>query len=154
MLAPLKNRGVLERDPADPQSDLAGPAAGESRQVARMAAEIAALREALRQTRRTQRKNATAAARQIVSQLNEINRQQTLNAALRQRLADFESGRAIIDLGRRLLQLSESNQQLNTAAQRVWFLEKTIAAAHTEYERLSLERDALLARLEAPISNG
>lgn len=154
MLAPLKNRDILERDPADPQSDLAAPATPENRQVARMAAEIAALREALRQTRRTQRRNATATARQIVGQLNEINRLQTQNAALRQRLADLESGRAIIDLGRRLLQLSESNEQLSTTAQRVWFLEKTIAAAHAEYQRLSDERDALLFRLETPAGRG
>lgn len=150
MLAPLKNRGVLERDPADPQSDLAAAPPGEERQLARMAGEIAALREALRQSRRVQRKSATSAARQFVAQQNEINRLQTLNAAQRQRLADFESGRAIIDLGRQLLQLSESNEQLHTTAQRVWFLEKTIAAAHGESLRLSRERDALLARLAGP----
>lgn len=147
MLAPLKNRAILERDPGDPQSDLA--AADERRRLDRLSDENTALREALRQSRRALRRSAAAAARRIVAQENEISRLQTLNAAQGQRLADLESGRAIIDLGRRLLALSESNRQLSTTAQRVWFLEKTIEAAHAEYERLSRERDGLLDRLAA-----
>lgn len=150
MLAPLKNRSVLERDPADPQSDLAQLPDSESRQFARMASEIASLRQALRQSRQAQRKSATAAARQIVSQLNEINRLRALNAIQKQRLADFESGRAIIELGQKLIELSEDNRQLGATVQRVWFLEKTIAAAHTEYQRLSQERDLLLVQTQGP----
>jgi hypothetical protein len=148
MLAPLKNRGVLERDLADPQSDLAPPPTGETRQIERMASEISSLRQALRQSRQAQRKSATAAARQIVSQLNEINRLRALNTIQKQRLAEFESGRTIIELGQKLIQLSEDNRQLGNTVQRVWFLEKTIAAAHTEYERLSQERDRLLAQTQ------
>ena len=141
MLAPLKDRSILERDAGDPLA----PAAVDARQVARLEAEIAALRQALRQSRQSQRRSATLAARQIIAQTNEISRLQEISARQRQRLANLESGQAMIELGRQLIELSEANEQLAGTAQRVWFLEKTISAAHAEYERLSRERDALAA---------
>lgn len=154
MLAPLKNRHLLERDSADPQADLSLPAAeaAESR-MARLESEVAALQAALRQSRRTQRKNATLSASKIIAQLNEINRLNELAATQRQRLADFESGQAVIELGRQLQQLSASNNDLSSAAQRVWFLEKTIHAAHAECERLARERDALAVNFHCPLAD-
>lgn len=154
MLAPLKNRHLLERDSADPQADLSLPAAEavESR-MARLESEVAALQAALRQSRRTQRKNATLSASKIIAQLNEINRLNELAATQRQRLADFESGQAVIELGRQLQQLSASNNDLSSAAQRVWFLEKTIHAAHAECERLARERDALTVNFHCPLAD-
>lgn len=138
MLAPLRDRSILERDEGDPLAP-----AVDTRQIVRLESEIGALRQALRQSRQSQRRSATLAARQIVAQTNEISRLQEINAQQRQRLAQFESGQAMIELGRQLIELSDANDQLAGTAQRVWFLEKTIAAAHAEYERLSRERDAL-----------
>lgn len=154
MLAPLKNRHLLERDSADPQADLSLPAAEAAEScMARLESEVAALQAALRQSRRTQRKNATLSASKIIAQLNEINRLNELVATQRQRLADFESGQAVIELGRQLQQLSASNNDLSSAAQRVWFLEKTIRAAHTECERLARERDALAVNFHCPLAD-
>lgn len=153
MLAPLKNRHLLERDSADPQADLSLPASEETdSRVARLESEVTALRAALRQSRRAQRRSATESASKTIAQLNEITRLNTLLTAQRQRLADFESGQAVIELGRQLQQLSASNDDLSCAVQRVWLLEKTIRAAHAECERLAGERDALASNFRCPLA--
>jgi predicted nucleic acid-binding Zn-ribbon protein len=154
MLAPLKNRRVLERDSADPQADLSLLSAetGESH-VARLESEIADLRSALRQSRQAQRKSANTSTRKIVAQLNEISRLNEIVAAQRQRLAEVESARSV-EMGRQLQQLGALNDDLGNAMQRVWFLEKTIRAAHAECERLSHERNALAAHFHCPLADG
>lgn len=141
MLAPLKNRALLERDQAGPQTDLSYLTAADRQYLQHLESDNESLRLALRHARRSQRRNASLAARQIVAQLNEINRLAELNTYQNKRLEAFESGQVIIELGRKLLELSEANDYLNTTAQRVWFLEKTICAAHAECERLYRERD-------------
>lgn len=79
---------------------------------------------------------------------------ESTNAALetrcenfRARIAELESGQAIIELGRQLMELKDANEHLIVAAQRVWHLDKTICAAHRECERLASERDNLALRL-------
>ncbi len=141
MLAPLKNRALLERDQASPQTDLSYLTPADRQYLQHLEAENESFRLALRQARRSQRRSASLAARQVVAQLNEINRLADLNSHLKKRLEAFESGQVIIELGRKLVELSEANDSLNTTAQRVWFLEKTICAAHAECERLYRERD-------------
>jgi cell division protein FtsB len=154
MLAPLKNRALLERDDGDPQADLSPlPNDNTGRRVAALESEITALRSALRQSRQTQRRSATISTRKIIAQLNEIDGLKAVVAAQRQRLADFESGQVMIELGHQLQQLSASNNDLSSAAQRVWHLEKTIRAAHAECERLAVERDALVQRFHCPLAN-
>jgi uncharacterized small protein (DUF1192 family) len=155
MLAPLKNRALLERDNADPQADLAPVSNDDADQrVAQLESEIDALSAALRQSRQTQRRSATISARKSVAQQNEINHLNAIVAAQRQRLADFESGQVMIELGRQLQQLSTSHDDLTSAAQRVWQLEKTIRAAHAECERLAGERDALALHARCPLIHG
>lgn len=154
MLAPLKNRALLERDDGDPQADLSPPSVNEtSRHIAELESEIASLRSALRQSRQTQRRSATISTRNIIAQRNEIAGLKAIVAAQRQRLADFESGQVMIELGHQLQQLSASNNDLSSAAQRVWHLEKTIRAAHAECERLAGERDALVQHFHCPLAN-
>lgn len=154
MLAPLENRALLERDDGDPQADLSPqPSDRTGQRVAALESEIAALRSALRQSRQTQRRSATISTRKIIAQLNEINALKAVVTTQRERLADFESGQVMIELGRQLQQLSASNNDLSCAAQRVWQLEKTIRAAHTECERLAGERDALVRRVHCPLAN-
>lgn len=149
MLAPLKNRALLECDDGDPQRDGPGVDAEQGRadELARLAAENALLRKALRESRQNQKRNATLTARQIVARSNEINRLGELNAQLQKRLAEYESGLAITTLGQQLMALRETNDQLIIAAQRVWHLDKTLCAAHHECERLARERDRAVARL-------
>lgn len=154
MLAPLKNRALLERDDGDPQADLSPPPSDQTGQrVAAQESEIAALRSALRQSRQTQRRSATISTKKIIAQLNEINGLKAVVAAQRQRLADFESGQVMIELGHQLQQLSASNDDLSSTAQRVWHLEKTIRAAHAECQRLAGERDALVQHFHCPLAN-
>jgi len=139
MLAPLKDRSIIERESRSPHSH-------EQTTVADLHTDNRWLRTALRQARQNQRRSATEAARRIVALTNDINRLEEQNAALRHRLEEFASGQAIVSLGQQLMALSEANDQLIAAAQRVWYLDKTLCAAHHECERLARERDAAVAR--------
>lgn len=144
MLAPLEDRSLLERDDGDPQRDAPFP---QLAALTRLEAENAALRKSLREARQTQRRNATLTARQVVAQTNEIYRLGELNAQLQKRLLEYESGLAITRLAQQLMALREANDQLTAAATRVWYLDKTLCAAHRECEHLARERDSALRRL-------
>lgn len=145
MLAPLKNRAILEKEPADSSH----PDDAEGLKCAQLEADVSTLRQALRESRAALRRSATQSAQKLIAQANEISRLKALNAYTAKRLADLESGHAIIELGRKLIELSEANHSLCGAAQRVWCLEKTIRAAHGEYQRLSSERDALALQMHS-----
>lgn len=137
MLAPLKDRSLIEREPAIFADE----------RIAQLEAANATLSSALRQSRQTQKRNATLAARKIISQANQINRLETLYESARQRVEALESGQAIIELGRRLMALSEANEQLIDAVRRVWSLDKTLCAAREECARMAHERDLAIHRL-------
>jgi hypothetical protein len=137
MLAPLKNRSLIEREPTLTPEE----------RVAHLESENLALRTALRQSRQAQKRSATLAARQIVALTNDVSRLETLHRAARQRVEVLESGQAIVELGQRLMLLSEANAQLTEAAQRVWILDKTLCAAHEECARLANERDQAIRNL-------
>lgn len=138
MLAPLKDRSLIEREPAIFADE----------RIAQLEAANATLSSALRQSRQTQKRNATLAARKIISQANQINRLETLYESARQRVEALESGHAIIELGRRLMALSEANEQLIDAARRVWTLDRTLCAAREECARMAHERDLAIHRLD------
>lgn len=72
--------------------------------------------------------------------------------AANERIAELESGQAIVELGRQLMELKDANEHLIAAAQRVWHLDKTICAAHRECERLARERDNLALRLTCQVA--
>ena len=131
MLAPLKNRSLIERVPSVSLEE----------RVAQLESANLALQNTLRQSRQARKRSATLAARKIVAQDNEISRLETLHRAARQRVEALESGQAIVELGRRLMALSEANEQLADAARRVWVLDKSLCAAHEECARLARERD-------------
>ena len=144
MLAPLKNRSVIERESSPGNGDASAPAD--------LIAENAALRLALRQARRSQRRSATLSTRQVVALNNEVSRLQQLNLSLQQRCEEYASGQAIVSLGQRLMALEESNAQLLAAAQQVWYLDKSLCAAHHECERLARERDAAISCLRTDLA--
>lgn len=137
MLAPLENRAILEREPEN---------ANEER-IAQLAAENAALRHTLRHARSSRKRMLTLQTARHAEQAKRIIALEAQCDSLRQRLAEFESGQAIIELGRQLMELRTANEHLVAAAQRVWHLDKTICAAHRECERLARERDQLALRL-------
>ena len=50
-------------------------------------------------------------------------------------------------MAQRLLALQNENDRLRDASQRLWFLDRTLCAAHRECERLAQERDVTLRHL-------
>lgn len=144
MLAPLKNRSLIEQ--AKPDSL--------EQSVGQLLSENSSLKSALRQSRQSQKRHATLSANRITAQTDEINRLGKLLSQTTERLTQLESGQVIIELGQKLMQLNEINNQLANAAQRVWYLDKTICAAHAECERLSRERDALASQVGQTMHKG
>lgn len=69
--------------------------------------------------------------------------------ALRKRLAAFESGQVIVDMGRRLLLLEAGNAELRAAAARAQALEARLRAVQEENAQLARERDAIAAERDA-----
>ncbi len=70
-------------------------------------------------------------------------------ADLRQRLDAFESGTAIVDMGRRLVGLTALNEELRTAAERSRTLQDALRASHERSAALLRERDTLAAERDA-----
>lgn len=116
------------------------PAAGRALRAA--AAEIADLRRALRESRARLRQGAVEGARRICVLNAEIVRLEARNEVDRRRLERYESGVAIVELGRQLMRLSENNARLAEAAGRVWALERRVAELEGESRRQAAERDA------------
>lgn len=144
MLAPLKERALQESaagTPSPPQ------AAEDGIRLREPEEEIRDLRRALRDSRVRLQRSALESTRRITALNQEVNRLSVLHTICRQQLARYESGEVIVELGRKLMQLSEKNEQLRSDAHRVWTLERTIEAAHAEYFRLSQERDELAEQL-------
>lgn len=144
MLAPLKERAVQECDGSAPSAIQVALSVETGQSPAE---EIQDLRCALRECRTRLRRSAWESTRQITALNNEVNRLSALCAGYRQQLARFESGVAIAELGCRLMQLSPEKNAFDSVADRVRMLEQTITAAHTEYTRLSVERDVLVQEL-------
>ncbi len=135
MLAPLDNRAILEKEPA------------EGHHLATLEKENTALRRALQKARSSQKRMITLNANRNLEQVQRIGELEALVAQLRSRLNQLESGQAMLEMGRRLVALQHANDELQAAAHRVWHLDKTLCAAHRECERLARERDELAARL-------
>lgn len=91
-----------------------------------------------------QRENAGLGAR-----LEAALAQAGLGEESSRRLAAFESGQAMVEMGRRLVALQESHDQLAAAARRAWDLEKTLKAAQEELSRFARERDEAVAGQQA-----
>lgn len=136
MLAPLKDRNLIERDSG-------------RRTEAELDADNAALKLRLRQARQMQKRTATLSTRKIVELTNENHRLAELNRLLQKRLAELESGEAIVALGQQLMAIRQENDELLDAAKCVWFLDRTLGAARRECERLARERDEALDCLQS-----
>lgn len=131
MLAPLKDRSMIEQE-----------------NVARLVDENTVLRQCLRQSRQLQKRAASLTARKIVALTNEISRLDELNRQLRARLEELESGTAMTAMAQQLLALQDDNDALRDASRQLWFLDRTLCAAHRECERLARERDVALHHLQ------
>lgn len=134
MLAPLKDRSVLER-------------ATEAGELATPDAINAVLRQALKQARKTQKRAATLAAAKIAGLEQANGSLSEANRLLQARIAQLESGQAIVALGQQLMALRTKNDELSAGLRQLWALDRNLCAAHRECERLARERDSALACL-------
>ncbi len=71
------------------------------------------------------------------------------SAVLERRLAHFESGRIMVEMGRRLFNLQAAHRDLRRAHQRIWRLEHTLRDAELEITRIADERDTALIERRA-----
>lgn len=133
MLAPLKDRSILETAPADALFD--EPASCYDN-TAELINEIDALKHALRQSRDEQRRSALDSAAKIIAQTNEISLLKETNLRLTNRLNTLESGEAIIQLGQKLVAISARNDMLNLATERLSKMDKALSIACRECEYL------------------
>ena len=77
----------------------------------------------------------------------ELSRLRTVCAGQAERLERLASGAVVIDLGRKLIELSEANARLIEDARRATVLELVLALAESERRQLMVERDALAREL-------
>lgn len=139
MLAPLKDRSVLELDPGDAQSDA---------QPSEQQIENEELTFALRESRLALRRSAMISTTKIIEQANEINRLQLLNAALEKRLQALESGETLIQLSQKLMALTTQNEILSQATQRICRLDKALCIARSECDYLVQEYEVAMINID------
>ena len=126
--------------------------AAETRRLAVLAGELADARAELERQKARHSAGETEWRRQLRRAQEDAARLPALVAELkraRERLAAFESGEVMVDIGRRLLTLQAENGELVVRAQRAWALEKNLQAAHQEARALARERDQLAAERDA-----
>lgn len=120
--------------------------AADARRLARVQGECGAAQAALERQKRLQAESEAALRLQLRNAQAECDRLRRGNAQLgrlQQRLAEFESGSVMVDIGHKLLSLQAENGELIAAAQRGWALEKTLQAAYREAQAVARERDQL-----------
>lgn len=131
MLAPLEDRRVLADSSAEDCS----------------MREMRALQRALRASRLRLRRSALQSTRQIMALNAEVSRLQSLCERQAHQIARYAAGTVIVDLGRKLMALSEANARLLDDSKRAAVLERVLGIADAERRRLSLERDVLASAL-------
>lgn len=125
--------------------------ATDARRLVHLEKENIELKSAIEHERRD-RESATAAMREELRSLQKsVARTQDPYAivALREQLAAFESGKAMIDMGRRLLSLQATLDQQMIAVQRSVEMEKKLAVLDGEIRALRTERDQLVSERDA-----
>lgn len=126
--------------------------ATDARRLAHLEKENLALKQAMEKERIDHRHQAEVHQAKILQLERKLRKSQVSTqeaAELRRRLAQFESGQVIVDMGQKLIALQEANDKLMAAAQRVWDLDRTLKAAQCESTRFCKERDCALAEKEA-----
>ncbi|WP_153109982.1 hypothetical protein [Propionivibrio limicola] len=109
--------------------------------------QVQVLVEALRDCRRRLHRGALESTKRISRLMGDVSRLESLNHVYRERIQRLESGVAMVEMGRRLMLLSEDNERLANTACQVWTLEKNLHDAHAECSRIAAERDQLAAEL-------
>jgi hypothetical protein len=133
MLAPLKDRRLLTVRGCDEECAVEK--------------EMTELRRALRASRLRLRHSALQSTSQIMGLNAEVARLQAMCERQAQQIARYAAGAVIVDLGRRLMELSEANSRLVNDSRRAVVLERVLGMTEAERLRLSRERDALACEL-------
>ncbi len=126
--------------------------AADARRLAYLEQEYSAAKAALEQQKKQQANSEATLRQQLQKTTAELERLRATRddaAALQARLATFESGSAMMEMGRKLLSLQAANDQLLVAAQRGWALEQSLKVTHAEVQTLARERDQLVAERNA-----
>lgn len=129
----------------------AGQSAG-VRRLSSLESECAAARVALERQKTLQAASEAKLRLQLQKALGECHRLRPAHdeaTRLQARLLSFESGSAMIEMGRQLLALRAANEELMSTVQRGWALDKTLKAAHQEAQALARERDQLSVERDA-----
>ncbi len=133
MLAPLEDRSVLTVRGCD-----------EECAVER---ELHELRRALRASRLRLRRSALQGARRIMALHAETDRLRAICERQAQQIERYATGAVIVDLGRKLMALSEANARLVEDSRRAVVLEKVLGLSEAERQRLARERDGMAREL-------
>lgn len=133
MLAPLEDRSVLTVRGCD--------------EACAVREELHELRLALCASRLRLRRSALQGARQVMALNAEIVRLQQCCERRAQQLERYATGGVIVDLGRRLMALSEANARLIDDSRRATVLEKVLGLSEAEQQRLARERDRMAREL-------
>ena len=80
-----------------------------------------------------------------ISELENLRQMQNEIATLQERIRVLESGEAMVEMGRRLMDLTTANEQLQAVAMRVSMLEESLEAACNGGTTLVKERNSLVA---------
>ena len=126
--------------------------AADSRRLTQLEQESARVKGALEQERQ-ERVIAETVFRERIRQLEEQIATGRAESAefkeIRERLAAFESGTAMVEMGRRLMGLELANEQMRSAAQRSRELEGALKALREELAGVAGERDLLATERDA-----
>jgi len=124
----------------------------DARRLAHLAQENLDLKAAQEKQRMQQNSNEARLREQLQEYRTELDRLRPASeevAKLQARIEAFESGSAMMDMGRKLLSLQAANEELIVSAQRGWALEKTLKVAHDEAQLLARDREQLTAERDA-----
>lgn len=126
--------------------------AADARRLAFLEQENAEQRHSLVAERRAAERQEAALARRVEeleTKLARLGKAEQEASELRAHLVQFEQGGVMVGMGRRLAELEHANQRLLAESQRIWLLEKTLAATRAEATRFAAERDQLGAECDA-----
>ncbi|MBK8524971.1 MAG: hypothetical protein IPL58_13445 [Betaproteobacteria bacterium] len=133
MLAPLENRSVLTVRGCDEECAVEK--------------EVQELRRALRTSRLRLRHSALQGTRQVMTLQAELAHLQAKCERQEVQIARYASGSVVVDLGRKLMALSDANARLIDDSRRAVMLERVLGVSDAELRRVSRERDALAEQL-------
>lgn len=125
--ADARRLGFLERENAEQRRTLGAERAAADRREAALARRV----------------------EELEAKLAQLGKAEQEAAGLRARLIQLEDGSVLVDMGRRLAEVEHANQRLLAESQRVWSLEKALAATRAEATRFAAERDQLGAECDA-----